>query len=195
LRCQDPEAGSSSKFLLFNKLFLDIGTRMGWDLMAPLLWREYLEDAGFTDIHIQWYRWPIGPWAKNKKNKILGQLAFINFFELLSSIEPLYPKYLDWTPEETQIFIAEIRKEMREQKVHLYQPVCFCYAKKPGRLPMEQSPTTVPVTVPETAPLIVPPSVLQPEDVHMAVPTAAPETVPETVPTTGPENATRILPQ
>jgi hypothetical protein len=152
---------------------------MGWDLSAPLMWREYLEAAGFTDIHIQWYNWPVGPWAKYKKNKILGKLTFVDFFDLLSSVGPLFQKFLDYSSEETQILIAEVRKEMREQKLHFYQPICFCYAKKPGKLSTENSPTTVPVTVPETA--------LQPEDVHMTVPTAALEAVPEAVPKTAPE--------
>jgi len=30
-----------------------------------------------------------------------------------------------------QILVAGIRNEYKEQKIHLYHPVCFCYARKP----------------------------------------------------------------
>jgi hypothetical protein len=143
LRCQDTAAGLDSKGILFNRLFLEIGTQMGWDLAAPLKWRHNLEAAGFTDIHIQWINWPVGPWAKGKKNKLIGKLTFMNFFDLLGSVGPLFQKFLDYTSGETEILIAQVRKEMRDQKLHFYQPICFCYAKKPGNLPTEVEPKPV----------------------------------------------------
>jgi hypothetical protein len=190
LRCQDAAAGLTSKFILFNRLFLDIGTRMGWDLQAPLKWRENLEAAGFTDIHIQWFNWPVGPWAKYKKNKLIGKLTFMNFFDMLPAVSPLYQKFLDYTSEEAQTLVAESRKEMRDQKLHFYQPICFCYAKKPGNLPGEVVSKTAPVaaqpgdvhvTVPDASPGTIPeePAAASlPGDVHAAVPAAAPETIP-----------------
>jgi hypothetical protein len=179
LRCQDAAAGSTSKAILFNRLFLDIGTQMGWDLEAPLKWRANLEAAGFTNIHIQWFNWPVGPWAKHKKNKLIGKLTFMNFFDLLTSVGPLFQKFLHYTSDETQTLIAQVRKEMRDQQLHFYQPICFCYAKKPGTLSGED--------VSKTAP-----AVSQPGDVHAAVPAAAPETAEEpakAASTTAPETA------
>ncbi len=119
---------------------------MGWDLAAPLKWRHSLEAAGFTDIHIQWFNWPVGPWAKQKKNKLIGKLTFMNFFDLFGSVGPLCQKFLNYTAEETETLIAQSRKEMREQKLHFYQPICFCYAKKPGSLPTEVESKTAPAT-------------------------------------------------
>jgi len=194
LRCQDTAAGLNSKAILFNRLFLEIGTQMGWDLAAPLKWRHSLEAAGFTDIHIQWFNWPVGPWAKHKKNKLIGKLTFMNFFDLLGSVGPLFQKFLDYTAEETDTLIAEVRKEMRVQKLHFYQPICFCYAKKPGNLPTAVESKKVPATavpgdakgVPAgDAPTVVP--VATPADAQatpaaqearLGVPTAVPEPAP-----------------
>jgi SAM-dependent methyltransferase len=139
VRCQDPEAGSNSKTVLFNNLLQGIGNQMGLDFLAPLKWHEHLLSAGFTEIHIQWYSWPVGPWAKHKKNKVIGKLTFVDFFEGLSSAGPLFQKFLNWSAEETQVLIAQVKNEMREQKIHFYQPVCVCYAKKPGLLAAEDS--------------------------------------------------------
>jgi hypothetical protein len=105
---------------------------MGFNLQAPLSWHEHLQAAGFVDIHSKWSNWPVGPWAKHKKNKELGRLAFVNFCDGLTNMPPLFEKFLGYTAEEAQVMIAEVRKEFRDQKVHLYQQVCFCYARKPG---------------------------------------------------------------
>jgi hypothetical protein len=147
LRCQDTAAGIDSKAILFNRLFLEIGTEMGWDLAAPLKWRQQLQAAGFTDIHMQWINWPVGPWAKGKKNKLIGKLTFMNFFDLLGSVGPLFQKFLEYTATETEMLIAQVRKEMRDQNLHFYQPICFCYAKKPGTLPTKVEPEPAPAAV------------------------------------------------
>ena len=104
---------------------------MGFNVKASLFWPEYLQAAGFVDIHSKWYNWPVGPWAKHKKNKELGKLVFIDFYEGMASTGPLFQKFLGYTAEESQVLIAEVRKEFRDQKVHLYQQCCFCYARKP----------------------------------------------------------------
>ena len=39
---------------------MEAATRAGLDLQAPLSWPEQLRAAGFVDIHVKWYNWPIG---------------------------------------------------------------------------------------------------------------------------------------
>jgi hypothetical protein len=168
---------------------------MGLDLAAPLKWREHLLSAGFGEIYMQWYNWPVGPWAKHKKNKVLGKLTFVDFFEGLSSAGPLFQRFLNWSSEETQVRIAEVKNEMKEQKIHLYQRICVCYAKKPGLLPAENSRTAFS----ETATLPGPAPPPQPDDIHMVVPTTAQETIPRAVPkavsTTAPEAIPKAGPE
>jgi hypothetical protein len=100
-------------------------------MKAPLSWHEQLHAAGFIDIHMKWFNWPIGPWAKGRKNKILGKLALMNYCDGIDAGIPVLMNILGWRFEEAQVFIAEVRKEWKEQKVHFYLPICFCYAKKP----------------------------------------------------------------
>lgn len=110
---------------------MDIAERIGFNVQAPLSWHEHLQAAGFVNIHSKWYNWPVGPWAKHKKNKELGRLAFMDFYDGMAATVPVFEKILGYTAEEAQVLIAEVRKEFRDQKVHLYQPCCFCYARKP----------------------------------------------------------------
>jgi hypothetical protein len=110
---------------------MGVAEQLGFNVQAPLFWSEYLQAAGFTDIHSKWYNWPVGPWAKHKKNKELGMLVFMNFHDGMAATGPMFEKFLGYNAEEAQVMIAEVRKEFRDQKVYLYQPCCFCYARKP----------------------------------------------------------------
>jgi hypothetical protein len=116
---------------------MTIAERLGFDVQAPLHWHEHLQTAGFTSIHSRWYNWPVGPWAKYKRNKELGKLVLTNFHSGMDATGPMFEKFLGYTTEEAQVLIAEVRKEFREQKVHLYQPCCFCYARKPPEPELE----------------------------------------------------------
>ena len=132
-RCDDTAAAATSKALAYNKDIIGISERMGFNVQAPLFWHEYLQAAGFVDIHSKWSNWPVGPWAKHKKNKELGRLAFVDFYDGMTSAATLFQKFLGYTTEEAQVLVAEVRKEFRDQKVHLYvQALSFCYARKPG---------------------------------------------------------------
>jgi hypothetical protein len=128
-RCDDTAA--TSKTIAYNKDIMGIAERIGFNLQAPLFWHEYLQAAGFVDIHSKWSNWPIGPWAKHKKNKELGRLLYLDLYDGMAATGPLFQKFLGYTTEEAQVLIAEVRKEFSDQKVHLYQQVCFCYARKP----------------------------------------------------------------
>jgi hypothetical protein len=57
----------------------------------------------------------------------------MDFYEGMNSSAPLLSKALGKTPEEIEILVAETSNEFREQKVHLFQQICFCYARKPEK--------------------------------------------------------------
>jgi hypothetical protein len=130
-KCTDPEQTANSQFIKWGFHGMEAASRAGLDLQAPLSWPQQLRDIGFVDIHVKWYNWPIGPWAKNKKNKTLGKYTLANFNEAISAPNALFTRVLGWSIEEVQILVAGIRNEFKEQKIHLYHQLCFCYARKP----------------------------------------------------------------
>jgi hypothetical protein len=116
---------------------MEVGEKMGMDVQAPLSWHRHLQEAGFIDIHSKWTNWPIGTWARGKRNKELGRLAYMDFYDAMPTGVPIFQKILGYTAEEVQVLLAEARKEFRDQKVHLYQQACFTYARKPEELEPE----------------------------------------------------------
>jgi hypothetical protein len=111
---------------------LKAASLVGIDLKAPLSWPEKLRAAGFVDIHLKWYNWPIGPWAKQKKNKEIGKYSLANFHDAAATPVAIFTKVLGWSGEEFEELLREVREEQQAQKIHLYHTVAFCYARKPG---------------------------------------------------------------
>ncbi|KIW04945.1 uncharacterized protein PV09_04110 [Verruconis gallopava] len=135
--CNDPTESSNSIMVKYGNHVLDAGRRIGLDFQAPYKWREMLQEAGFVDINIRWFNWPIGPWAKGVKNKMIGRYLYVDFHEGLEVARLLFTNVLGWSSNDFDNLIAQVRAEMEEQKIHLYERVCFCYARKPGGAPAE----------------------------------------------------------
>jgi hypothetical protein len=103
---------------------------VGLDLKAPSNFHKLLEDAGFVDVHTKWVNWPIGPWAKGDKYKAIGEMVLEDFTGAMELTVPLY-KAIGWSEEKALGLVREAVKEMKDQKLLMYQPVCFAFGKKP----------------------------------------------------------------
>lgn len=108
------------------------GALVGIDLTAPPKWPSQLATAGFTDITLKWYNWPLGPWAKNKKNKEIGRYCLADFHDAVATPVALFTKVLGWSEGKFGDMLEEVRRELEGQETHLYATVAFCYARKPG---------------------------------------------------------------
>jgi hypothetical protein len=128
--CFDESKTSVSKFIESTTSMIAAGQRIGLDFQAPIKWPKLLEAAGFVDIHVKWVNWPVGPWAKGDKYKLMGRLVLEDFAGAINVTVPMF-KALGWTTEKAQALTDAAGSELREQKVLFYQRVCFCYGKKP----------------------------------------------------------------
>jgi hypothetical protein len=109
---------------------LEACQRFSLDFQATEKWCKLLEEAGFVDINIKWVNWPLGPWAKGDKQKLVGRLALEDFVGVISATTPML-EALGWSTEKAQATLDEVCAEMKGQSLLLYQRVCFCYARKP----------------------------------------------------------------
>ena len=75
---------------------------------------------------------PIGTWAKDRKLKIIGAYQREQVILSLQAYVPgLLGRILGWSNEECQILIAEVTRELRDPKIHLYTSFRFNYGRKP----------------------------------------------------------------
>lgn len=83
-----------------------------------------MEDAGFVDVKIESYKWPINEWPKDPHYKEIGAWTHANFMEGLEAwtLAP-YTRALNWTNEEVLVFMAEVRNNLRNRNIHAYWPM------------------------------------------------------------------------
>ncbi|KAI3548638.1 hypothetical protein CSPX01_03067 [Colletotrichum filicis] len=86
-----------------------------------------MEEAGFVDVTIKTYKWPVNEWPKDPHYKELGSWTHANCMEGLEgwTLAP-YTRALNWTKEEVLVFLAEVRTNMKNRNIHAYWPM------KPG---------------------------------------------------------------
>ncbi|KAL2255852.1 hypothetical protein VTK26DRAFT_2614 [Humicola hyalothermophila] len=60
-------------------------------------------------------------------------------YGLSGMVTRLFVKALKWTPEQIQVFLVDVRKEIKNRNVHCYWPFYVVYARKPGGEPVETS--------------------------------------------------------
>lgn len=94
--------------------------------------KQWMIDAGFTNVQDDVYKVPMAPWAKDKRLKEIGKYALIHVLEAIEAYSlALFTRVLKYTPEEVQVMMAKIRKEFKDPEVHLYWIYHITYGQKP----------------------------------------------------------------
>ncbi|EXJ78794.1 hypothetical protein A1O1_09196 [Capronia coronata CBS 617.96] len=94
---------------------------------------DELERAGFTNVTFVQKHVPVGTWPKDKSLKVIGKIFREQF--LASALEAYSLKLLcevgNWSLLEFQVLCANVRREIAENKMHLYTFCSFVTAEKP----------------------------------------------------------------
>ncbi|KAI9742132.1 MAG: hypothetical protein M1834_000522 [Cirrosporium novae-zelandiae] len=132
--CDDGSMSPSSPILKWCNLILEASRKFGKPLDQVKYYRKWMEEAGFPADNIQetLYKWPTNSWPKGKKNKELGLWSLENNLQGLSGFSlALLTRELGWTKEEVEVFLVNVREELKNKKVHAYVPIYVFVAQKP----------------------------------------------------------------
>jgi trans-aconitate methyltransferase len=122
----------NSPLLRWSHLFGEAAAKIGLDHQGPRKFAPMLREAGFVEIHAKQYNWPVGRWAKGQKNKLLGRFVMEDLLDWLpSSALALFTRVLKWSREEVELFLASVRKELKDKNKHFYAHVIIWWARKP----------------------------------------------------------------
>ncbi|UPK91636.1 hypothetical protein LCI18_002571 [Fusarium solani-melongenae] len=122
-------------FKQWANVFFEATDRMGKTARIGLegTMRKHMEEAGFVDVHEKNNQVPIGGWSSDPKQKQIGlyNLAFLD--ESLEGFALFMLKeIMGWEYIEIQLFVARMRKAMRNPKIRPYYIVPNVYARKPN---------------------------------------------------------------
>jgi hypothetical protein len=90
--------------------------------------KGYFEDAGFVNVHVTDYKWPIGPWPADRRLKEAGALAMVSMLEELTGLSvAVFTRILGWSTEELEVFLIDVKKEWKSRGIHGYWPMYVLY--------------------------------------------------------------------
>ncbi|EEQ27161.1 conserved hypothetical protein [Microsporum canis CBS 113480] len=94
--------------------------------------KKRMEEAGFVDVVEVLHKWPLNSWAKDPKLKEIGNWTMTNMLEGLQawSIGP-FTRGLGWSLEQVEAFLVDVRRDVKDRKLHVYWPMYFVYGRKP----------------------------------------------------------------
>ncbi|CAM1503213.1 Fc.00g079890.m01.CDS01 [Cosmosporella sp. VM-42] len=113
-------------------LFCEASDVFGRPIDVPLKYKSMMEEAGFFDIIEHHFKWPLGTWPRDQHYKELGAWTFTNLNEGIEGLTlALFTRALKWTKEETMVFCANVRKQLKDPRIHAYLPIIVVYGRKP----------------------------------------------------------------
>ena len=117
--------GEDHFYHTWGKTVVGMGRKFGKSFTIWNESKERLEKAGFEDVVEVQYKWPMNGWSEDKKLKNIGRW---NQLRLHEGIEGFMIRLLTqvegWSIARAQVFLAEMRRELKNYKVHAYLPGC-----------------------------------------------------------------------
>ncbi|KAL1855249.1 hypothetical protein Daus18300_011155 [Diaporthe australafricana] len=120
LQCMDDSlAGTALE--RWNDCVLEGVRRMGKNGLAAARFKAQMLDAGFVDVVERKFALPGNPWAKGEDQKMLGMMQMENILDGLHGFSiGLFTKMLGMAAEEVELMLVEVRKDLRNTKIHFY---------------------------------------------------------------------------
>ncbi|EGU86446.1 hypothetical protein FOXB_03036, partial [Fusarium oxysporum f. sp. conglutinans Fo5176] len=88
--------------------------------------KHIMTEIGFVDVKETPFKWPSNHWPKEKRFKDLGEWSNLNTVNLLNGLSmALFTRCLGWTPEEVNVFLVDVRKDLNNPKIHAYWSICL----------------------------------------------------------------------
>ena len=123
--CDDGSMPDDCMWHEWSRVFIKAGELQGrtFKIIEDSANVRRIEKAGFVNVTEQKFRLPLGGWAKDKKEKLVGEYHALATDESLEG----YALYLltnvyGWAYPEVQAFIARARAALNDKSIHAYFP-------------------------------------------------------------------------
>ncbi|KAH6857036.1 S-adenosyl-L-methionine-dependent methyltransferase [Chaetomium sp. MPI-CAGE-AT-0009] len=128
------EISENSAMGQWGKVFSEGGKKFGrtFRVIQDDVQIKGMEEAGFVDIVVKDYMCPIGDWPQDKKQKEIGMFSkLVLETDLAGFVNFVWSSVMGWSNEEIQVYLANLRREMRDKSIHTLYPHRVVYGRKP----------------------------------------------------------------
>ncbi|KAF4955598.1 hypothetical protein FGADI_4433 [Fusarium gaditjirri] len=131
-QCDDGTLKKDSYIDQWSSLMIEATNKFGRTAESAKFYKQQMIDAGFVNVTEVVYKWPTNRWPADSYYKDLGFWCDHNIAGELSGISMvLFTRGLGWSPEEVEVFLAKVRTDMRDRRIHAWWPVHVVYGQKP----------------------------------------------------------------
>ncbi|CAJ0543231.1 Ff.00g004750.m01.CDS01 [Fusarium sp. VM40] len=115
----------------WSNLLLESTEKIGRPFGGTANLKSQMEAAGFKNISQRIYKWPQNRWPKHPKYKELGSWTLENISGGLEAISTaLFTRILGWSKPELDVFLVQVRKDIKNPSIHAYWPIYSIYGQK-----------------------------------------------------------------
>lgn len=122
--CDDGTMGPGSALREWNSCVLEACEKMGRRLDIASTHKTNLEKAGYVDIELVVTHLPTNTWPRDMKYKEIGMWRCEMLTTGISGISmALFTRGLGWTSEQVEVFLVDVKKEIKNTEIHAYIPL------------------------------------------------------------------------
>ncbi|KAL2012341.1 hypothetical protein VTN00DRAFT_5059 [Thermoascus crustaceus] len=123
---------ADSPYAQYLKCLDDAGKKSGRELNIYDRLKQWVIDAGYTDVVEKVYILPLAPWPKDPTLKELGRWQAIGAQDAVEAYGlRLYTQVLGWSAEEAKVHYELVKEQLKDHKVHAYTKMYTVYGRKP----------------------------------------------------------------
>ncbi|KAG6085654.1 hypothetical protein E4U16_003458 [Claviceps sp. LM84 group G4] len=116
----------------FVELFQEAGNVLKSSFFVQEIREKAFDEAGFVDKNVVRYKIPAGPWSKDRKLAEVGLIARAALDNDLEGFtQMIWHNVLQRSTSEYNVWLAAVRKAIRNPKVHSYMIAHVVYGRKP----------------------------------------------------------------
>jgi hypothetical protein len=116
----------------WSRISIEAAKKIGKTFENAQFTKENISKAGFVGVVEQKYKMPVGAWSSDPKMRELGRWNALYFQQGIEGMcLYLLNRVMGWPYEEVQVYIAKMRSELLNRKVHPYYEIYIVYGRKP----------------------------------------------------------------
>ncbi|KAM0347399.1 hypothetical protein ACHAPU_004920 [Fusarium lateritium] len=130
--CDDDTLKKGSYIDQWSGYMVEATNNFGRPAQSAKFYKQQMIDAGFVNVTEVVYKWPTNRWPADPYYKELGFWCNHNIAGELSGLSMvLFTRGLGWSAEEVEVFLAHVRTDMRDRRIHAWWPIHVVYGQKP----------------------------------------------------------------
>ncbi|KAK4446200.1 S-adenosyl-L-methionine-dependent methyltransferase [Podospora aff. communis PSN243] len=129
----------------WGKVFYEAGRKSGrtFSVVEDGIQEKGLKAAGFVDVKVIEGKSPLNGYMKEKKWKEIGMYSQVAFEQDIEGYALfIFTHVMGWTPEQTRVYAAAFRKQLRDPNCHPYFRYKVVIGRKPEKKAEEKAAET-----------------------------------------------------